>query len=74
MFDGERFSFPSSRWWEPGGGAGGLTCGLRVETASHLSQRATIIYPAEELPGQAVAKSLNQLRQSHWATGQAGQG
>lgn len=31
MFDGEGFSFPAFRWWEPGGGAGGvdlwLACG-----------------------------------------------
>lgn len=63
MSDGEGFFFPFLPVVGAGWRCGRLTCGLRVETASHLSQRLT-----------RQRSFADQLWQSHWATGQAGQG
>lgn len=74
MFDGlvdsdrgRFFSLPPGGG-NKGGGARGLTCGSGTKGTSHPFAAGVIVYPADGLPDRAVAKSLNQLRRSHWAT------
>lgn len=62
------FSFPPGGG-NKGGGARGLTCGSGAKGTSHPFAAGVIVYPAEELTDRSVAKSLNQLGRSHWATG-----